>query len=520
MTRPLPPGYAGFFDPIFYQTQLGTSLPNPLGHYRRRGDAMGLDPSPYFSTRYYKARYPAWGATGARSALDDFLAQEALANWRSPHPLIQPEDYLRRYPDVAQKSASPAAHFVTHGDGEGRSPSEGFDAGFYRSSYLSLGQAHAFRHYVMQGQKAGCLPKPTPRSFEASHAAAAQIAQACADLVIFCVHDAQEAGTPILVLDLAHDCVRRGKAVCFVLKAGGPLLSAFQAKGPVFLQSEGWDAAGLFAGFGKGAQVLVHSAAAAGLATAAAGQGARCALLIHEMRGYLDAQGMMPDLARAKAAGAVLVASFPRMAAALQKDLGTLPVVRPGIRLPDASLQAFRVQRRAAAKAPVFISAGHADRRKGFDRYLAAARAIRARMPQARFVWLGALDPWAQDLARTALGEGLPLGLPGFVTTSVAWYAASTVYLLTSREDPGPSTLIHAAATGTPFVGYASEIGLQGVADPLGRFVPDGDLDAFVEAACHFAGTETVQTRRARRKLLAPHLGMAGYCEALLSLVP
>ncbi|MDO8881588.1 MAG: glycosyltransferase [Pseudotabrizicola sp.] len=507
----------GFFDADFYRRQIPTDVTDPLTHFRGQGDQLGLDPSPYFSTLHYKRLYPDWADGGKPTALDDFLAQEALGARRSPHPLIDPVAYVRRHPDVAESGMSAAGHFARHGDLEGRSPSDAFDAGFYQRRYLRLAQTLAFAHYRNVGQKAGHMPKPQPRSAAQSAAASGQARATLRRPVLLGVHDAQQAGTPILTLDIARHCVARGHSVAFVLREGGPLVADFQRLGPVFVLSEGWDAPGIFAGFGQDVPAILHSAEMARIATAAAQAGLATTLLIHELRGYLAARDLLPDLIAAQAAGARVVASFPRMAAALMPDLGSLQVLRPGVGLPPAPLADFRACRRASKGKTLFIGAGYADRRKGFDLFLDAAQDLHAALPNAGFVWLGGLDPWAQGLADTARAHGLPLVLPGFVAGSLPWYAASSVYLLTSREDPGPTTVIHAAATGTPFVGYAADIGLWGIADPLGQFVDAGDRAGFVAAALAFTRTQTAADRHQRRATLRPHLGFGAYCDGLLS---
>lgn len=516
MRRPMPNPYGPLFDPAHYRRQLAAPAPDPVRHFRRRGDALGLDPCAYFSTTFYKARYPDWAANGARTALDDFLAHQAGGVWRQPHPLVDPAAYLQSYPDVAAAGIAPVVHFIAHGDAEGRSPSQGFDAGFYRRCYLPLNSTHPFLHYLRHGQAAGHLPRPHPRTADLSRAAMAAVLAGRRRPVVLAAHDAQPAGVPILLRDMAARLVAEGRSPVFLLGNGGPVVLDLAGMGPVFLLAEGWHTGGLLAGCPATVPVVVHSAAAAAVAAQAARAGHPTALLIHEMRGYLAAQGLIPALRQAQDDGAWLVASFDRVATALAADLGRLDVVQPGLALPPAGLGAFRQQRRNGAGSPLFIGAGHADRRKGFDLFLDAARDIARAWPQARFVWLGSLDPWARDLADRALGEGLPLDLPGFVSDSLAWYAAATVYLLTSREDPGPATLVHAMATGTGFVGYAADIGLQEMAAPFGRFVPPGDRAQFVAAALALARTDTPAQRHARRKGVRPHVGFARYCETLL----
>lgn len=518
MTDVAPKPCEGFFDAEFYQTQMSRRVPDALAHFRAHGDRQGLDPSPYFSTLFYKQTYPDWADGGQPTALDDFLMQDARGPWRHPHPMIDPDFYLRQHADVAAAGMSPLGHFARHGDLEGRSPSAAFDARFYQRRYLRLAQTLAFAHYRSVGQTAGHLPRPEPRSFDQSAAASAGICASLNRPILLGGHDAQEAGSPILIRDIAREMIARGRDVVFVLRDGGPLVQALQQLGPVFVLADGWDAAGLFSGFGADVPANLHSAEAARMAIAAAKAGLRTTLHVHEMRGYLETQDLVPDLKAAQGAGVRLIASFPRMAADLRSALGALTIMQPGVTLPPAPLRAFRHQRQTRVGKAVFIGAGYADRRKGFDLFVEAAADLHKVVPDAGFVWLGALDPWAQELADKAIAKGLPLCLPGFVSDPLCWYAAASVYLLTSREDPGPTTLIHAAATGIPFVGYQTDIGLRGIIDPLGQFVTVGDRQAFVAAALGHLKNDTPARRHRQRALLRPHLGFERYCDGLLRL--
>lgn len=515
------------FDPDYYLAQIGQQLSalDAWRHFEDQGDAAGLDPSPYFSTRFYKARYPNWYMSAA-TAFGDFLFQVAKRQSRQPHPLIDPEKYTGSYADLADLGALAALHFIRHGDGEGRSPSPEFNADFYRRAYLELGASHPFRHYVVTGAARGYLPRPLPRDADASrraiHAATAGLARP----FVLVSHDAQRAGVPILTLDLARALRHRGMDPVFLLGNAGPLLDAFRSLGPTFILAEGWDIGGLASGLAPGTAALINSSAAAAVTLPLARAGLDCVQMIHEMPDYIRDQGLLADLRAAQAAGARLVVSMPQMARALAPHLNTdsaaLRQVLPGIVLPATTLTAFRQARRGrlAAPGPVCIGAGHADRRKGFDLFLEAAHRIAAMRPDARFIWLGALDPWAQGLADQARAKGLELSLPGFVTDSPAWYRAADVYLLTSRQDPGPTTAIHAAAVGTPFVGYAADIGLVGLTEGIGQFVAPGDVPGFVAAAIAQARQVTPASRRALRRLVKRQTGFDRYVTALLDQFP
>lgn len=509
------------FDADHYRRQIKAPLLDDaaaLRHFLDQGDAAGLDPSAYIATRWYKQRYPDWAARGSRTAAGDFLASIGTGRQRQPHPLIDPDHYRASYPDLAGLGAAAALHFIRNGDGEGRSPSAGFDADFYRRCYLPLGRTHAFRHYITEGAALGHLPRPVPRNAASAQAAMRQAVAGLARPFLMVSHDAQTAGVPILTLDLARALRARGHDPVFLLGHAGPLAHRFRALGPVFIAAEGWDVAGLAAGLPPGNPAWVNTGAAAGLAAVLATSGLRCLVLLHEMADYLRGQGHIPGLRAAQAAGAQLIVSMPRMVQAFAPELGgQVTQILPGLVLPPTPLASFRQRRRHGGVGPVFIGAGHADHRKGFDLFLSAAARIAARRPQARFVWLGALDPWAQGLADAALDKGLPLALPGFVEDSLAWYRAADVYLLTSRQDPGPTTAIHAAAVGTPFVGYAADIGLVGLTDGACRFLPPGDEAGFVEAALEMASGISPETRRRLRRRVRAATSFDTYVDALLS---
>lgn len=512
-----------FFDGEHYRRQTGRDFDDAtaLRHFLAEGDAAGLDPSPYFSTRWYKTRYAAWARRGAATALGDFLPRIARGEKRRPHPMIDPVCYRDSYPDLADMGGLDAfLHFMRHGDGEGRTPSERFDADFYRRCYLPLGQGHPFRHYVTIGAAIGHLARPHRRDLSASRDAMRHKMAGLSRPVVIVVHDAQLAGVPILALDLARGLRMRGLTPLFLLDRAGPMVARFRSLGPVFIAAEGWNVDGLATGMPNGAPILVTTAAAAGLARALVENGGRSLVLVHEMTDYLRDQGMMPDLRDLKANGAQIIASMPRMASALAPEIGSVDVLQPGIVLPKTPLAAFRLrqeQRQAGSRRPIFIGAGYADRRKGFDLFLSAAKRITQLQAQAGFVWLGEMDEWARCLADAARAEGLDLTLPGFAEDSLAWYRAADTCLLTSRQDPGPTTVIHAAAMGTPFVGYAADIGLIGLTDGIGTFLPPGDEEGFAEVALATAAGVTPATRRRLRRHVRAVTNFDRYVDGILS---
>lgn len=510
---------APWFDQDFYRATYGSRIVSPLRHFLQMGEGLGHNPSPYFSTRYYKSLYPDWAENGAGIAFEDFMARLEAQDVRVPHPLFDLQWYKERYPDLPDHWPDVYLHFQRHGDAEMRQPSAGFQPEFYASTYLDLGTTQPFRHYVTQGQAAGLHPAPPQRGRRDS-VAHFQSLIGDVDLVIG-AHNAQRAGVPIMALDMARAAHAQGRKPLFLLERAGPLLEEFKRLGPVSIIAEGWDLQALSGLLPPQTPVIINSAECADMAADLADSGFPTLLLIHEMRAHLEARDLLPSLKSAQEKGAELVVSFPRLAADLAPDLGQLTAVRPGLSIPHTPLRDFKALRqRLRGQGPVFISAGQGSQRKGFDLFLDAARSLQRLHPSACFIWLGTLDPWAQKLATQARSDGLQVILPGFVTNYPVWYHCANIYLLTSRQDPGPATALHAVRMGVPFVAYDSDIGMASqVDDRIGHFVPDGDAEGYVQMVQDVLARDTHQHRRRRRHYARTEGSFAPYFANLLRLV-
>ena len=315
----------------------------------------------------------------------------------------------------------------------------------------------------------------------------------------------------------------RGFAPIFILQRGGPILDRFQGLGPTFLLAEGWDAAALGEGLRPHTPSLGSTAWSASVLNTMKLAGPH-AVAVHEMLEYVRAH----DLLEAVGETRNVIASFPGQLADLRASLPAqtrVTHVQPALIYSRVrSLARRRVGRLLTRKwgkdRIVFLGAGFADHRKGFDLFLAAARRIHARLPEARFVWLGERAGWGRDLADAAIADGLALFMPGFVTDAAGWYAHATVYLLTSRQDPGPTTVMDAARAGVPFVAYRTDLGLLAHADELrlvGTFVDtDEEFDAQVLA---YVDHDTAARRRARARAVAKFTHFPAYVDGLLEAV-
>ena len=76
--------------------------------------------------------------------------------------LFDRDAYLAKYPDVAQAGIDPIEHYVVHGAGEGRDPSDLFDTAFYLDSNpdVTASGMNPFRHFCEFGWKEMRAPSP------------------------------------------------------------------------------------------------------------------------------------------------------------------------------------------------------------------------------------------------------------------------------------------------------------------------------------------------------------------------
>ncbi|MCJ2068979.1 glycosyltransferase [Methylobacterium sp. J-030] len=131
-----------YLDAHGYVQETGVA---PFVHHLATALMLGVDIGAGFDPRY--------GTPPSEE--DDALMDEALL--MEPH--FDAAFYAKRYPDVAGARGGPLAHFVAHGQHEGRLPNKHFSYDFYGKAYghlLAAGES-PFLHYVRTGRAAGLM---------------------------------------------------------------------------------------------------------------------------------------------------------------------------------------------------------------------------------------------------------------------------------------------------------------------------------------------------------------------------
>ena len=354
-----------------------------------------------------------------------------------------------------------------------------------------------------------------------------------AERVLLVGHDAFQAGAQMLLLELGRQMIQaHGVEVEFLLLGGGALQPDYAESAPcVVAEDRAAQRIAIKAASGRGIRhALVNTSAAARAIPLLHAAGIDTVLLVHEMTLIMTEHGLLPG-ARAGAAMARRVIfpadcvkdAFPARA---QLDPARLRVLPQGLYRPVAfdpfARHRLRAELGLAEGDTLVIGAGHGDLRKGFDLFLQAARAAARQASNRHYCWLGAVDP---QLA-SYLGREIKLAmasrrfhLPGFQTDVAGWLSAADAFALTSREDPYPSVVLEALASGLRVAAFAGSGGVEGLlADPdLGVLVPMADPPALAAALAELVATAGHAGRPDRARDLTQRFDFARYTAEILA---
>lgn len=330
-------------------------------------------------------------------------------------------------------------------------------------------------------------------------------------------HDAFPAGAQMLLLSIGETLRRNhGVEITFILLGGGDLLGRYRQVGTVEILKPNTNAGRerLQSLHDEGfTNALVNSAASTWLAPDLASAGIEFTLLIHELPGMLKHHHLDAPLATAR----LLARSVIVPGAQLTRLCPEAVIMPQGLYNPVAFSEADRRRVRLAygigSDALVVTGIGFGDIRKGFDLFLqlwqmirspvfhnARANPLRAKnnseghndlTGQTRpvhFIWVGAID---ETLSR-ALSADLEAAqvthcfhLPGRVEDVGPFLSAADLFSLTSREDPYPSVVLEALASGLACMAFARNGMIPDLLDDLIRegdgrhaVIAPGDLPA------------------------------------------
>jgi glycosyltransferase involved in cell wall biosynthesis len=358
-------------------------------------------------------------------------------------------------------------------------------------------------------------------------------------------HDANPHGAQYLALNLCKTLASTfGLGVDCVLLQGGSLAAQFAEVAQLHdlggQPQDGPEAQRIAEGLrASGVDVAICNTTVSGLfARTLAAAGIRVISLVHELPELIRDYALEPHVAALAEASEKVVFAAPMIAEQFRNLSGLAPdrqVIRPQgaykrNRLRGAfgpASDAARDMRRRhgiAAGAKLVLAVGYADHRKGFDLFLDATERC-ADPARLVFCWVGHQDMRLMVREKTRIDRLLAAGklvLTGLQQDTDAYYAGADLYLLTSREDPYPSTVLEALDVGLPVLGFAGATGTVDLIEASGgQLVPLADVPALSAAINAMLQAETPDSRaeRARAFWRRPDVSFQAYVHDLLDLL-
>ena len=249
-------------------------------------------------------------------------------------------------------------------------------------------------------------------------------------------------------------------------------------------------------------KAIVNSCASGWIAPYLTEAGISCIGLVHELPEIIAAMQLEPGI-RALDVHAETIVFPSRMVEnrTAQEVLGhdwSNPVIQPqGLYKRDGIItsaekeparQHLCKELGLPATARFVVGVGYGDRRKGVDIFCRWAVAAAKADPDLHFIWVGGVSPDMEAAAQAILSEN-PTMAPnvhfvGFRNDTSRFYTAASLFVLTSREDPYPTTVVEALDAGTPVFLIAGTSGVEDLSESLAVTVlPDDASVRFVEAA-------------------------------------
>ena len=322
--------------------------------------------------------------------------------------------------------------------------------------------------------------------------------------IILVAHDAHPHGAQYLVLNIAKTFTSElGVEVDLVVLGPGVLMDEYKKWATVHqlinVDPLGVEARNLVQKLvSKGHRAAIVNTTVSGLfLETLSNAGLRCVALIHELYSVIVDNNLQPNaLAIATHADKVVFAAEQVLESF--KKIADLPAEKIELRYQglykrnefrgqtDQAKSTLRKELDLKADSRIVLGIGYLDHRKGVDLFVEAGLNVLQEAPDAYFVWVGHWEMNMEVQIRERL-EGHELAdhfiFPGRKDNTDIYYAGADIFVLSSREDPFPSTVMEALEVGTPVIGFSGAGGFENLLrQDCGLLVPLGDVNGLSHA--------------------------------------
>ena len=363
---------------------------------------------------------------------------------------------------------------------------------------------------------------------QATRDALSNTAKPTTGAILIVTHDCHPHGAQFLILETAKQLRACGFKTYILALGGGPLLGDFAQVGET-LNAETADA--------KAIDKFLLDARAAGTlnaitSTVVSGQivprlkdmGFRVLSLIHELPGVIHAMkqesnaGHIAELADKILFPATMV--YERFAE-IAPIAPSKVVIRPQglVRKNPYKKNRAEAHRIICARhdlptdTRIVLNVAYVDARKGADLFVEIATQVISSRPDTTFIWVGHSE---REMAHKVAARIEALGLQknilfvGFDRDPLAYYAAASVYALTSREDPFPNVVLESAEVGVPVVAFKEASGAGDfILQHGGRLAEPLNIAGFSDQICSLLANPAAE-------LPSPNMSLQQYALDLL----
>jgi len=295
--------------------------------------------------------------------------------------------------------------------------------------------------------------------------------------VLLVTHDCHPHGAQMLILGIAKELKLMGFEVNILALKGGKLFSDFAEVGKVIdIKQAGKFTLGRFLQKlrSEGAIDVISSTVVSGsLTPILSSYGFRILCLIHELPGVIQQMNQESNAELVSRYADKVV--FPAdMVYQRFNEIAPLPEEKVVIRAQGLLRRNPYRNRKAEAHkiicakhnlpsdTQIVLSIAYIDYRKGPDIFVEMAALVLKQLPKTVFIWIGHAEAEMKKTVNAYIKE---LGLQekvlfiGFDPDPLVYYAASSVYALTSREDPYPNVVLESAEVEVPVVAFEGASG-------------------------------------------------------------
>ena len=170
--------------------------------------------------------------------------------------------------------------------------------------------------------------------------------------------------------------------------------------------------------------------------------------------------------------------------------------------LDEAAVQHLRRQLLGEGGRRLVMTVARLAHQKGIDVLVEVARRTVARHDDIRFAVVGD-GPLREDVRRWAAAAGIERHLTfiGYSDRPHDFLAAADLFLLPSRWEGLPFTIVEAFQAGLPVVATDAGGVREVVDDAVGKVVAIGDIDALTQQVCTICGDDALRARLAANAL-------------------